>query len=100
MPPRLYQIMKTNVFPWHGYAELYLHEKWVKATPAFDRKMCQEKGIIPVEFNGRNDARFNRYNKEGKLHIEYLMDRGPFDNIPLEQIWQALDERGLLKELS
>lgn len=96
VPPKLYKIMGTNIFPWHGYAELYLQEKWVKATPTFDLKMCQKQGIIPVEFDGQNDARFNHYNQEGKLHIEYLMDRGPFDDVPLEQIWQALRERGLL----
>jgi len=96
IPPKLYKVMKSNIFPWHGYAELYLQEKWVKATPTFDLKMCQRQSIIPVEFDGQNDARFNRYNQEGKLHIEYLMDRGSFDDVPLEQIWQALSERGLL----
>jgi hypothetical protein len=39
----------TNVFPFHGYAELYLGGKWVKATPAFDLKMCEKNRIIPVE---------------------------------------------------
>lgn len=96
VPPKLYEIMKTNIFPWHGFTELYLQEKWVKATPTFDLKMCQKHGIIPVEFDGQNDARFNRYNQEGKLHIEYLMDRGLFDEVPFEEIWQALSERGLL----
>lgn len=94
--PKLYQVMKTNILPWHGYAELYLQEKWVKATPAFDLKLCQRSSIIPVEFDGRNDAKFSRHNQGGKPHIEYLMDRGPFDDVPLHPIWEALRERGLL----
>jgi transglutaminase-like putative cysteine protease len=98
MPYKLYQVMKTNIFPWHGYAELYLKGKWVKATPAFNLKMCQENKIVPVEFDGQSDAKLHLYNREGKLHIEYLMDRGPFDDVPLNQIKKALSERGLLRK--
>jgi transglutaminase-like putative cysteine protease len=96
MPYKLCQVMKTNIFPWHGYAELYIKGKWVKATAAFDLKMCQENNIVPVEFDGQSDAKFHLYDREGKLHIEYLMDRGPFDNVPLNQIKKALSKRGLL----
>jgi transglutaminase-like putative cysteine protease len=96
MPDKLYQIMKTDIFPWHGYAELCLKAKWVKATPALDLKMCRESNIIPVEFDGQTDAKFHLCNREGKLHIEYLMDRGPFDDVPLDEIRKALSERGLL----
>jgi len=98
MPYKLCQLMKTNIFPWHGYAELYLKGKWVKATPAFDLKMCQENNIVPVEFDGQSNAKFHLYDREGKLHIEYLMDRGLFDDVPLNQIKKALSERGLLRK--
>ena len=100
MPYKLYQVMKTNIFPWHGYAELYLKGKWVKATPTFDLKMCQENNIVPVEFDGQSDAKFHLHDREGKLHIEYLMDRGLFDDVPLNQIKRALSERGLLVKAS
>lgn len=98
MPRKLYQIMRTNILPWHGYAELYLQGKWVKATPAFDLKMCRKNGLIPVEFDGRNDAKLHLHDQEGKLHIEYLMDRGPFDDVPLDQIRKALMERNMLAQ--
>jgi len=101
VPPSVLEILKSDVFPWHGYAELYLDRKWVKATPAFDSKMCQENGLISVEFDGRNDAKFPSHNVEGKPHVEYLLDRGPFDDVPLDEIRKALIERNLLdpKEL-
>jgi transglutaminase-like putative cysteine protease len=98
MPHKLYQVMKTSIFPWHGYAELYLKGKWVKATPAFDLKMCEENNIVPVEFDGQSDAKFHLYDREGKLHIEYLMDRGLFDDVPLYQIKKSLSERGMLRK--
>jgi transglutaminase-like putative cysteine protease len=96
VPARVLEVLKSNIFPWHGYAELYLDGKWVKATPAFDINMCREFGLIPVEFDGRNDAKFPSHNLEGRPHIEYLLDRGPFDDVPLDEIRKALLERNML----
>lgn len=96
VPPSVLEILKSDVFPWHGYAELYLDGKWGKATPAFDLKMCQENGLVPVEFDGRNDAKLPPHNVEGKPHVEYLLDRGLLDDVPLDEIRKALIERNLL----
>jgi len=96
VPPHLLQIIGTDTFPWHGYAQLRPGKKWVKATPAFDRRLCETHGFKTVEFDGRGDASLHRYDKEGKSHIEYLLDRGPFRDVPLEQIQKALRQRGLL----
>ena len=86
MPDKLKELMGTNLFPSHGYAELYIEGKWVKATPAFDLKMCQQNGIIPVEFDGKNDAMFHSHDLDGKLHIEYIQDHGHFDDLPFDTI--------------
>ena len=86
---KLTEVIGTNVFPYHGYAGLYIEGKWVKATPAFDLRMCQQNRIIPVEFDGENDAIFPSHNQDGKLHIEYIMDRGYYDDVPLDEIWKA-----------
>jgi hypothetical protein len=79
----------NNLFIYHGYVVLYLDGKWVKATPTFGREMCEENEIIPVEFDGINDAQFHRYNQEGKLHIEYVQDHGFYDDLPWEQMCEA-----------
>jgi len=97
LPPELAEVVKTNIFPWHGYAQVYLNGRWVKATPAFDRDLSERNRIIPVEFNGWHDAPFHRRNRDGLLHIEYLKDRGPFDDLPLDDLWQALRENQLMK---
>ena len=96
LPLKLFEIMKTTILPWHGYARLFLNKRWVKATPAFDKGMCEEHRIIPVEFDGVSNASFHSHNKDGQLHIEYLKDRGSFDDVPLDQIQEALRERGLI----
>lgn len=90
IPKKLADAMRgKNLFIYHGYVSFYLDGKWVKATPAFDLKMCQKNRIIPVEFDGESDAQFHQYNREGKLHIEYVRDHGYYDDLPWEEMLEA-----------
>ena len=90
LPDKIAKMIRTNVLPDHGYAELYLEGKWVKAAPVFDLRMCQKNRIIPVEFDGKNDAVFHSHNQDGKLHIEYIKDCGHYQDVPLDKIWEAM----------
>jgi transglutaminase-like putative cysteine protease len=83
---RLYETMKTATFIWHSYAELNLGGKWVKATPAFDRALCERLSLAPLEFDGMNDSLFHPFDKTGQRHMEYLRDRGPYPDVPFETI--------------
>ena len=74
---------------YHGYAELYLDGRWVMATPAYDLDMCDKNGFIPVEFDGESDAKFHRYSRDGRLHIEYVVQHGHYDDLPWEEILEA-----------
>ena len=85
LPEEIAKIATNNVLPYHGYCELYLAGRWIKATPAFDLKTFQDHQLIPVEFDGRNDAVFHRYNREGKLHIEYIRDHGYREDLPWDE---------------
>jgi transglutaminase-like putative cysteine protease len=101
---RLLETMGTNLFSYHGYSELYIGGKWVKATPAFDIGMCQENRIVPVDFDGQNDAIFHSHNLDGELHIEYVHDHGHFVDIPYDDMFAAwkriygLESRELLDQ--
>jgi transglutaminase-like putative cysteine protease len=90
LPQKMADWMGVNVFPDHGYAVLHVEGKWVKATPAFDLEMCQQNRFIPVEFDGENDAMLPSHNQDGKLHIEYLLDRGYRDDVPVDEIWSDM----------
>jgi transglutaminase-like putative cysteine protease len=90
LPEKTLNWLGTNILPFHGFAELYLDGKWVKATPALDLKTCIENKIIPVEFDGKNDALFHHYNQEGKLQIEYLADLGHYDDLPLKRLREEI----------
>jgi transglutaminase-like putative cysteine protease len=84
--PKLRRLMGTDTFYYHGYTELYLEGRWVKATPAFDRRLCEKFGVRPLEFDGREDSLFHPYDVEGRPHMEYLRDRGPATDVPVEEI--------------
>lgn len=84
--PRLYEKIKTDIFLWHSYTELYLSGRWVKATPAFDRALCGRAGIKPLEFDGEADSLFQPFDPAGRRHMEYLKDRGAFADVPFETI--------------
>ncbi|HEX3001376.1 MAG TPA: transglutaminase family protein [Methanoregula sp.] len=88
-PPDLVEKRGSNVFAFHGLADLYINERWVKATPTYDMEYCRKMRIEPVEFDGRNDAMLPPYDLNGRRNVEYLEDKGPYDDLPLEEIRNA-----------
>lgn len=83
---RLRQTMKTDVFVWHGYTALWLDGAWRKATPAFNLSLCEKFGLLPLEFDGENDSLYHPYDRAGQRHMEYVNERGLFDDLPLAAI--------------
>ncbi len=92
VPQYVREVMGTDLFAYHGYVEFHINDRWVKATPAFDQEMCQRHEIIPVEFNGAEDALFHRYDRKGRLHIEYVHQHGRFVDLPFEEIIEAFQK--------
>jgi transglutaminase-like putative cysteine protease len=84
--PKLYQLIKTDVFLWHSYTDLYVNDAWVKATPAFDSVLCQRLGLQPLDFDGRHDSLFHPFDRQGRRHMEYLRDRGTFADVPFAAV--------------
>jgi transglutaminase-like putative cysteine protease len=84
--PRFYEKAKTDKFIWHSYAELYLSGRWVKATPAFDRALCDRLGLKTLEFDGKTDSLLQPFDRSGRQHMEYLNDRGAFADVPFDII--------------
>lgn len=89
---RLKSEMKTDIFLYHGYTDLYLDDKWVKATPAFNLTLCKNFGVKPLEFNGKDDSIFHESNEEGVKHMEYLRYHGEFTELPYETILKVFKE--------
>jgi transglutaminase-like putative cysteine protease len=84
--PRLRHLIGTDVFIWHSYADIFLDGRWVKATPAFDRALCDRVGIKTLAFDGSADSLFQPLDRSGRRHMEYLRDRGTFADVPFDTI--------------
>jgi transglutaminase-like putative cysteine protease len=83
---RMRGAMGTDLFVWHGWTELWLDGRWRKATPAFNVELCERLGLLPLEFDGVHDSLYHPYDRAGRRHMEYVHERGSFDEMPLAQI--------------
>ncbi|HEV2194283.1 MAG TPA: transglutaminase-like domain-containing protein [Candidatus Acidoferrum sp.] len=101
---KLLELMGGDLFIWHSFTELFLEERWVKATPAFNLSLCERFGVHPLEFDGRHDSLFHEFDREGRRHMEYVRQRGDYLDVPYEAIvadfkktyprWMALVSEG------
>jgi len=82
----------TDVFVYHGYSELQLNNRWVKATPAFNAELCARFGTAPLHFDGTHDALLHEFTGDGRRHMEYLVERGVFADLPFERIFADLTD--------
>lgn len=80
---RLRRTMQTDLFIWHGYVDIWLDGAWRKATPAFNRELCERFGLLPLTFDGHADSIYHPYDRSGNRHMEYVHQRGSFDDMPL-----------------
>jgi len=83
---QLREHMGTDLFAFHGFAELHLGARWVKATPAFNVELCERHRVAPLEFDGVNDCVFQAFDLTRNKFMEYVDDLGVFDDIPVEEI--------------
>ena len=101
---KLLELMGGDLFIWHSFTELFLEERWVKATPAFNLSLCERFGVHPLEFDGRHDSLFHEFDREGRRHMEYVRERGSYPDVPYGTIiadfrktyprWMALVSEG------
>ncbi|HSV97748.1 MAG TPA: transglutaminase-like domain-containing protein [Spirochaetota bacterium] len=79
----LIDTLGSNLFVYHGFTEFYLEGKWVRATPAFNRELCERHATAPLEFNGRDDSIFSEYNREDRRFMEYVAYHDTYADVPV-----------------
>jgi transglutaminase-like putative cysteine protease len=89
---RLREMMRTDIFYWHGYTEMLLSGRWIKATPAFNIELCEKFRLLPLEFDGRNDSLYHPFDSAGNRHMEYVNRRGTYSDLPLPEIIRTFRE--------
>ncbi len=92
LDPDWQKIFRTDVVVFHGFTELFIEGQWVKATPAFDLRMCRENGFLPVDFDGTNHAMLHSHDLQNQPHIDYVGERGHFDDVPTEIIIETVTD--------
>jgi transglutaminase-like putative cysteine protease len=83
---RLSELMGSDIFYYHGYTEVRLDGRWVKATPAFNKELTERFGLKPLEWDGVADSIYHPFDLGGRRHMEYLGYRGVFADIPFDEI--------------
>ena len=86
---RLKQNMGSNIFIFHGFVELFLNGKWVEANCAFDKELCMRKNFPWVDFDGVKDGLFASTTDDGEPFVEYLKDRGVYNDAPHQEIMET-----------
>lgn len=90
---RLKESMRGNdLFVFHGQALMYVDGNWSKSTPAFNLSLCEKINILPLEYDGISDSVFHPFDKAGNRHMEYVLDRGIYDDMPYEAFATAMQQ--------
>jgi transglutaminase-like putative cysteine protease len=80
--PRLLEAVGTDLFAYHGYVEVMPKDKWVKATPTFNAKLCEKLGVPALDFSGRDDALLQPFDTTGREFMSYVTQHGTFFDVP------------------
>ncbi|MDH3296082.1 MAG: transglutaminase family protein [Acidimicrobiia bacterium] len=83
---KLLERLGTDLFIWHGYSELLLNGRWFKLSTAFNIELCDRFGVKALDFDGTDDALMHPFDKAGNRHMEYVNQRGSYNDLPYDQI--------------
>lgn len=83
---QLLEYLGTDLIVYHGFTELWIEGKWVKATPAFNAELCLLHKVPPLEFDGTSDSIFHEFNTENKKFMEYVALHGVHHDVPVDLI--------------
>lgn len=89
---RLLEKLQTNVLAFHGCTEVFLENRWIKITPAFNKSLCEKLGVPVLEFDGTNQAIFQQYSNDGTNFMEYLKEYGSYDDLPYARMLLSFKE--------
>ena len=82
--PRLLERIGTDLFAWHGFTEILLGGRWIKASPTFNASLCDKLGVRPLEFDGLADAILQPFDGAGRTFMRYVKFHGAFHDVPAQ----------------
>lgn len=86
--PKLLATLGSDLFAFHGYVELWIDDRPIKVTPAFNAALCARFGVAPLDVDPRApaDALLQSFDGAGRKYMEYVRDRGLYLDLPLDEI--------------
>ncbi len=98
---KLIERLGTDELTPHGMVDVYLGDRWIKISPAFNLELCTKLNVDPLDFDGEQDSIFQQYDRDGGVFMEYLEDYGHFEDVPMAFIFNNMKEHysGLRKNL-
>ena len=88
--PRLRELVGGDVFRFHCLTSVYNGQKWVRATPVFNKMLCRLYGITPLDFDGTASSLYHPFDSRGREHMEFLHEHGEFDDLPYDLVLDGL----------
>ena len=88
---RIVELFGTDELTPHGYVEVYLGDRWLACTPAFNKELCDLLNVDVLEFDGEQDSMFQASDRANGKFMEYLEDYGTFDDYPYEFVLNNMD---------
>jgi transglutaminase-like putative cysteine protease len=80
--PRLLERIGTDLFAWHGFTEILIDGRWIKASPTFNAGLCEKLGVKPLAFDGVTDAILQPFDGAGRTFMRYVKFHGAFHDVP------------------
>ncbi|MEG8280482.1 transglutaminase-like domain-containing protein [Streptomyces sp. AHA2] len=81
---RLKRLLGGDVFHQHGLTSVLLEDRWVRATPVFNKTLCRLYRMAPLDFDGTADSLHHPFDLKGRRQMEFLREHGEFDDLPYE----------------
>ncbi|MDG1333959.1 MAG: transglutaminase-like domain-containing protein [Crocinitomicaceae bacterium] len=89
---RLTEKFGSNELTPHGMVNVFLDNKWLKISPAFNASLCELLNVQPVDFDGETDSFLQQFDSKGSKFMEYTDDYGHFEDVPVEFMIQNVKE--------
>jgi transglutaminase-like putative cysteine protease len=89
---RLTEKFGSNELTPHGMVNVFLEDKWLKISPAFNASLCERLNVEPVDFDGETDSFLQQFDSTGSQFMEYTDDYGHFEDVPVEFMVQNVKE--------
>jgi transglutaminase-like putative cysteine protease len=86
---KLAHYLQRDEIVFHGFVEVFLNERWIKCTPAFDPLICKLAQVPVLTWDGETDSLLQPYAGE-EVFMEYIHFYGSFEDIPFELMHQEM----------